>query len=214
MNDVILFVHGAYRREHLSFYKKLCRAKIKAAVDGGFRFFSKARVIPDYVIGDMDSTVSLAKLLPRTTVITFPARKNKTDSQLAVEYFIEQGARKIDMVMPSVGQPDHFVANVLLPMLAGVSLWAKRGGSFRIINKQFEVRFLHDGEAAFSDCRGDTVSVIPLSRQITLTCTGTEYDVDGARVLRGHTRALRNQVASGNACITIRGEALVWHFFG
>ncbi|UCG62150.1 MAG: hypothetical protein JSV52_02370 [Candidatus Zixiibacteriota bacterium] len=142
MKKCILFVHGTYGKSDLPFYKKLCRSKFKIAVDGGYAFFKKAGIIPDLVIGDMDSVFSLQDMPSKTSVLTFPARKDKTDSQLAVEYCIEQGVRTIDLVMPSVNQPDHYMANLLLPTLKSVSSWVKAGGRFKVINKAYEAHFL------------------------------------------------------------------------
>jgi len=214
MKDVVLFVAGSYRSEHLSFYKKLCRAKTRVAVDGGYSFFKKSGITPDLVIGDMDSTVGLPRLPAKTKVITFPPRKDKTDSQLAVEYCIEQGAKTIDMVTPSVGQPDHFVANLLLPTSRAAFAWAKRGGRFRIVSHTYEVSYVVDGEVSFSNCVNQTVSVTPLSKQIVLSCKGTDYDVAVTSIPRGHTRALRNRIIVRRAIFTIKGEALVWRLFG
>ncbi|UCD64682.1 MAG: thiamine diphosphokinase [Candidatus Zixiibacteriota bacterium] len=214
MKQFVLFLHGRYRQADLPFYKKLCRSKIKVAVNGGLSFFRKAGIVPDMLVGDLDSADRhLQNLSPKTEVLTFPRRKNKTDSQLAVEHFIARKARRIDMVVPALGQPDHFAANLLLPTLAGVSAWAKRGGRFRIISRAYEVAYVVDGEVSFSGCIGHIVSLTPLSRQIVLSCEGTEYDVSGARIPRGHTRALRNRIDARRAVFRIKGEVLVWHLF-
>lgn len=210
MKDVILFVAGRYRSDHLAFYRKLCRSKTKIAVDGGHSFFKKAGLAPDLVIGDLDSMARLPDLTARTKVLSFPARKDKTDSQLAVEYCIDQGATTIDLVTPSVGQPDHFTANLLLPTHRRITDWARRGGRFRVVSHNFQVSYLIDGEVSFPDCAGHTVSVIPLSKQIILSCEGTDYDVAAARIPRGQTRALRNRIVSRRATYRIKGEALVF----
>lgn len=211
MKDCILFVHGTYRSQDLAFYKKLCRAKFKIAVDGGYNFFKKTGLVPDLIIGDMDSAFSLPDLPSKTTLLTFPTRKDKTDSQLAVEYCIEQGAKSIDLVMPSVGQTDHFVANLLLSTLRAVSAWAGAGGRFRVLNRAYEVHYLNDGRVTLTNCAGHTVSVLPICRQIVLNCRGTDYDVRDARIARGHTRALRNRISDRKAVFAVKGEALVWH---
>jgi thiamine pyrophosphokinase len=162
------------------------------------------------VIGDMDSAFSLPDLPSKTTLLTFPTRKDKTDSQLAVEYCIEQGAKAIDLVMPSVGQTDHFVANILLATLKSVSAWAKAGGKFRILNKAYNIDYLYDSSLTFNNRGGDIVSVVPLSSRIVLDCRGTDYDVKGARIARGHTQGLRNKITSRRATFSVKGEALLW----
>ncbi len=213
MKDYVLFVHGVYRKDDLVFYKKLCRGKTKVAVDGGLSFFKKAKIEPDLIIGDMDSATFTPTSSPKTRLVSFPVRKDKTDSQLAIEYCIKQGAGKIDLVQPSVGEPDHFVGNILLPLSGKVIRWGKSGGEFRIVGKSYEARFVANGKVAFSNCKGDIVSVMPFSRTITLTCSGTEYNVSDAHVARGDTRALRNRISTRRAMFSIKGEALVWRIF-
>ena len=213
MRSCILFVHGQYRTADLAFYKKLCRGKFKVAVDGGLSFFRKTEIIPDLFIGDMDSAATPRGISLKTKVLTFPRRKDKVDSQLAVEHCIQQGAKKIDLVQPSVGQPDHFVGNILLPMSRRVTAWAKAGGELRLLGETYEARFLCDSRTVFSGHNGDVVSVMPFSRSIRLTCSGTDYDVSEVRISRGDTRALRNRISARRAVFSVKGQALVWRIF-
>ncbi|MFQ5454427.1 MAG: thiamine diphosphokinase, partial [Candidatus Zixiibacteriota bacterium] len=60
MNDFIIFLNGQYKTTELSFYKKLCRGKIKIAADGGLNFFKKSKTKPHILIGDLDSTKNLS----------------------------------------------------------------------------------------------------------------------------------------------------------
>ena len=214
MKNAVLFVRGAYRKEHLSFYKRLCRARTKVAVDGGYAFFKKTGLVPDLIIGDLDSAKGLPrKLHSRTTVVTFPVKKDKTDSQLALEYCIEQGARRIDIVMPSVGEMDHYFGNVFLLTASNVARWVEQGGRVRIVNAAFELHYLKNRKLTLRDCTGDTVSVIPLSRRVVLTCSGTEYNVKSAAVSRGQSRPMRNRITAKRAVFSIDGEALLFHMF-
>lgn len=214
MKDFILFVRGTYRAGHLEYYKRLCRTKVRIAVDGGYSFFKKSGLRPDVLIGDLDSARGLPKKFPpQTKVIRFPTRKDKTDSQLAVEYCIEQKARAIDIVMPSVGDIDHFLGNIMFLTAPGIAGWVSAGGKIRIVNTNGELWFVKDGGIVFRKAAGDSVSVIPLSKKITLSCTGTDYDVKDVGVARGESRSLRNRVRTRQAVFTVRGEAFVWRSF-
>ena len=214
MKNCILFVRGTYRAGHLGFYKRLCHSKVRIAVDGGYSFFKRAGLRPDVLMGDFDSVAGLPrKLSPQTRVIKFPVRKDKTDSQLAVEYCIEHKARNIDMVMPGVGDMDHFIGNLMLLTSSKVTDWVKSGGKIRILSARGELRFVKDGGAIFRNAVGDTVSVIPLSQRIILSWTGTDYDVEKVSLRRGESRSLRNRVRSRRAIVTVEGEAFIWRGF-
>jgi len=210
VKDFIIFVHGSYRTEHLSFYRKLCRSRIKIAVDGGLRFFLKARIVPDLLMGDLDSLQRIPKDLPRRTrVITFPSRKDKTDLQLALEYCLHEKARSIDIVVPTLGWPDHFLGNVMLVNLVDRLKHTRSYPKIRFVNIRYEIVFVQDRSETFVNCRGDVVSVIPLSRRIVLTSRGTEYDVQNAAIRLGDTRGLRNRIVSRKATFSIKGKAFV-----
>lgn len=210
--DFIVFVRGSYRTTHLQYYLKMCRGRTKIAVNGGLRFFLKTHTLPDLLIGDLDSLRKVPKnLSPGVEILTFPARKDKTDLQLAFEYCLNEQARSIDIVAPTLGQPDHFLGNLMLINLLDQPKHTKSSPRVRFVNVRYEIIFMHDGSEAFSDCRGDIVSLIPLTRHIVLTSQGTEYDVRRAVIQPGDTRGLRNRIALRQATFEITGKALLIH---
>jgi len=212
VEDFVIFVRGTYRTEHLGFYRKLCRRRVKIAVNGGLRFFLKAQIAPDIVIGDFDSIQKTPKDLPhRVQVMAFPVRKDKSDLQLAFEYCLNHKAQSIDIVVPTFGQPDQFLGNVMLVRLVEELKHAGSCPRIRFVNVQYEIRFVKDHEEIFTNCIGDTVSVIPLSDSILLTCSGTEYDVQGVEISSGYTRGLSNRIVSRRAIFGIKGNAFVIH---
>ena len=211
--NYILFITGSYKKRDLPFYKSLIKNKVKIAVDGGYSFFRMAKSSPDYIIGDLDSVTLPKYLLASEKVISFPKRKNKTDSQLAVEYCIEQKAHTIEMVMPSVGEIDHFTGNLMLANNRKLSKWVKEGGLFRILNPYYELILLIDNKFKFSDSKDDLLSVIPISGKIKLTTSGMEYNVSDVTITSGETQSLRNRIILTRAEVEVVGKALIYHKF-
>ena len=211
MKGCILFLHGTYKKDELFFYERLCRGRVKVAVDGGYSFFRKTGLVPQLLIGDFDSLKRIPRNLgPKTKVLTFPSRKDETDSQLAVEYCLEEGAKDIDIVVPSTGEPDHFLGNFAL-----LSLCAKKAPEVnaRLINIRYQAVLLENNRMEFAGCSGHLVSVSPMEKRIELTCRGTEYDADGVRIKVGDSRAMRNRIAAGRAWLVVKGRAFVIHQF-
>ena len=214
MKDFILFLEGNYNPSELDFYQKLAKSKTRIAVDGGYSFFKKSGIVPDFLIGDMDSIKQFPKKIPpETEVIRFLENKDKTDSQLAVEFCIAQGASVIDIVMPSVGEIDHWLGNVMLVTANYITKWVQNGGKIRIINYNHEIFLTKYRNVVFNDYSGDLVSVIPFSKKIVLSTTGTAYPVKNLKILRGESRPLRNRLTAKRAVFTIDGEALIIHRF-
>lgn len=209
MKSCVLFLHGRYQSRDFPFYQKLCRGRMTVAVDGGYRFFRRAGIVPDVLIGDFDSLGGLPRDLDdRTRVIRYRPDKDRTDAHLALDFCRSKGAREILIVQPSAGEPDQMLGNFLLPAL----VTGGRGGeSIRIsvIGPNYEARVISNGSWSISDAAGKRLSVVPLSRSIRLTCRGTEYAANGVRLPRGHTMGLRNVITARRATVKIEGDALV-----
>lgn len=210
MKDCILFLNGTYKQRELAHYQNLAEGKFTVAVDGGYAFFRKAKMFPDLLIGDLDSIKVIPKNLPKqTTVKRYPTHKDQTDAELALAYCLEGGARRIDIVQPSYGEPDQLLGNFLLLSLVTSTVPARRLPQVRIINLSYEVLLLHDSGYRIEGGAGDSVSIIPLSNAITLTTRGTAYNVRGVEVSRGRSLGMRNAVILPRAEFKVRGTALL-----
>ncbi|MBO8160804.1 MAG: thiamine diphosphokinase [Thermosipho sp. (in: Bacteria)] len=71
------------------------------AVDGGANLLRKNNIIPNVIIGDLDSiddeTLNYFKER-KVKIIKFPKEKDKTDSELAIIYAMENGADEIKII--------------------------------------------------------------------------------------------------------------------
>ena len=210
MKAAAIFVHGRYPKTKLGSYKNLCRGKYKIAANGGHKFFELSKITPDLIIGDFDSLSkrSRAKLDNRTKVISHPVKKDKADSELALEYCFRQKFNQIDIIMPQIGQPDHFMG--LISLLANPKVKTTK---VRIVNHEFEIKLLTNEKQSFTDRAGELLSVKAVCKPIKLTCTGTEYDTKDLIVQPWETRALRNKIRLSRATVEIKGRALVFHYW-
>lgn len=215
MKRAVAFLHGVYRSRDLDFYRILAARATTLAVDGGYSFFRKAGLSPDILIGDFDSLKRIPRDLPAgTQVIRHPARKDKTDAHLALDYCLERGTRRIDLVMPDWGEFDHALGVILLLGLDSIKSAGGRGRKVRIVSPDYEIRLIHNSSTTFTDCVGDTVSVAPLASALRLTCTGTDYNVRNARLEFGDSRGLRNRITAKRAVFRLVGKGLVIHRYG
>lgn len=212
----VLFLHGRYAARDISHYKKLCSDAFLIAVDGGFSFFRKSGLIPDLLIGDFDSIGRKPKGLPEaTTVIEAEVRKDQTDGEMALRFCLERGFRKIDIVQPDYGDPDHFLGNVMLLRLAGtVRSKSRQRPAVRLVSRGEEIHYLKDGSVAIIEAAGSPVSLLPLSGTVRYSCSGTDYRVDDVLLRPGETRGLRNRITARRARFSVEGEALLIRRFG
>lgn len=87
------------------------KSALTIAADSGLHTAFMASIIPDIVIGDMDSVhpLELAAVDPNR-IRTFPRDKNFSDTELAVRLFYERGIETICMVGGGGGRLDHLLA--------------------------------------------------------------------------------------------------------
>lgn len=214
MKASVLFLAGRYYSSDFSFYRKLARGKYTVAVDGGFRFFKRAGLTPDLLIGDLDSLGGKPRQLStKTKLIVHPTAKDQTDTELALRHCVKQGARSIDIVQPAIGDPDHFLANLYLLTLK-LSGKTTRQIKLRLVGPRFEAIYLDNSRHVLRQAVGETVSVIPVSASIRLTGTGMEYDSDWTLIKRGQTKSARNRVVSLRAAIEVSGQAFLIRLLG
>lgn len=212
MRPHIIFLNGVYQAKYIPLYRRLCRGKVTVAVDGGHRFFERAGIVPQVLIGDMDSLGNPKRRVHKTTlVIQHPPRKDMTDAQLALEWSLAQKPKEITIVQPSVGEPDHFVGNLMLLTLAEWHPLAKYRPKIRIFNARHEIILLHNATQRFDGCVGDLFSVVGITDRIRLTCVGTAYDVRRVVIRRGMALSLRNRVEKKRAWVKVEGAGLVFH---
>ncbi len=214
VNDFILFLNGTYKTKDLPFYKKLCSGKITIAVDRGYKCFQKTKTFPDILLGDFDSLGSIPKKLPpKTTLLEYPENKNLTDGHIALKYCLKKRAKNIDIVQPDVGEVDHFLGNFFLLTLNEITAIKSYKPCIRIINIDYEVLLVYNNTTRFNGCQNDTISIIPLSSRVVLSCKGLAYNTDKLTIKRGDSRSLRNQIISKKAVIKIQGKGLIYHKF-
>ncbi|UCC44276.1 MAG: thiamine diphosphokinase [Candidatus Zixiibacteriota bacterium] len=212
MKDCIIFLRGVYRTRDLDHYRRLCRGKFTIAANGGYAFFAKAGITPDLIIGDLDSLRGKGAPKPKEIqVVVHPAEKDATDAEIALDYCLNQRVKKIDIVQPSTGEPDHFAGNLMLLTRSVQSRRSRYRPSVRLLSRSHEVFLLKDQTRVFRDSIGDLISVLPVSGNIRLSCSGMEYTADCRTIRRGRTIGLRNRICARLARIEVEGQALVFH---
>ena len=99
------------------------------AADGGYRALYSLGYTPDLLLGDFDSLGDLP-LPPDLPVLRFPARKDDTDTGLALRHGLDRGFRDFALYGCAGGRVDHLLANLQsmarISRLAQRSAWPRR----------------------------------------------------------------------------------------
>jgi thiamine pyrophosphokinase len=182
-------------------------AGIIIAADGGAQHVLRLGFVPHVVVGDVDSLDhKRAERLRQAgcRFLTYSARKDETDAELALLYAVEQGADEVIILGALGGRIDHTLANVLL-----LALPELKGTRVRLVDGQQEVTLIRD-EGTIQGQVGDMVSLLPVTGDAEdITTHGLEYALDDGTLLFGRTRGMSNVLIAPTAHIRLRKGALL-----
>ncbi len=180
----------------------LARAQLVVCADGGVRAARALGVAPHVVIGDFDSLDAVGLTWARrrgARLIAHPREKDKTDTELAVEYALGAGADELDLLAVLGGRVDHALANVgLLIQVAGQHRRA------RILHGRTEL-FLAEGQTPIPGRRGDLASLLPLADSVAgVTTQGLKYPLVDSVLHISTTLGVSNEVSAPPASVSVR----------
>lgn len=145
--------------------------------DGGANHSYNMGIIPDYIIGDLDSIYSEIiefYKLKDVKFEKFPSKKDETDTEICVYLASKLNAKEIDFIGALGGRLDHMIANInLLYYVRNKGIYTK------IISEHEEIYIAINEEITINGDIGDTISVIPLNGDAKgVTLENLEYPLN------------------------------------
>ena len=191
MSKKIIIISGGRFGDPIFFKKKIAEigASLIIVCDGGVRHVQQSGIKPDVIIGDMDS-IEPAQLTSYSAqgvqIIKYPANKDFTDTELALDYVLNLKPRAIYIWGALGGRLDHTLANVFL-----LRKRTKAGIKTYLIDEYCEA-FIVDKEAAFIDAKGVTVSLFAFSPKVEgLSLSGFVYPLKDAVLTIGESLGVK-----------------------
>lgn len=175
--------------------------------DKGAEYADSYGIVPDIIVGDMDSAdrsklsgASLSKIL------LSPREKDYTDTHLAVIKAIEAGADDVTVLCATGLRSDHSLANIRL--LLFIHECKAKG---RIVDDENTIT-LCTSETVFINKKGLTVSILSLSDATEgINLTGFKYPLENQDAGLGWTTGISNEIVDDYARINIgSGRLLVF----
>ncbi len=187
----------------------VARADLILAVDGGANHCRRLGIVPDALIGDLDSITPtvLEEFREKAVAIhRHPPRKDATDLELALDLAMARGAQEVFLLAGLGGRWDMSLANLLLA--AGEKY---KTLNFTVLGPDCVMHILHPGEPySLGGVTGQTVSLLPLQGDVHgLTLRGFEYPLKDATLCFGSTRGVSNVLLDPAATIQLRSGVLL-----
>jgi thiamine pyrophosphokinase len=215
--EKVIIVTNGIIKDYGLIYKRLTQdykfdgnaSTLVIAVDGGAQNCLNIRLMPDVVIGDMDSiTLKVIKSITSgkkpIKFINYIPQKDESDTQLAVDYAVGLGAKKILIAGAGGDRIDHTLANLFL--LASPSL---ENSDISILTENNEI-FVTRKSCKIAGAAGKTVSLFSLSPYTYFIKTsGLKYKLKNEKLLFSPVRGLSNVFTGNKAKIEISEGTLL-----
>lgn len=206
--EVMILINGEV--SDLDFLKEtLQQGDYLICADGAAKYLRAIDVVPDLMVGDFDSIApeDFAWMKAKgVTLREFPARKDFTDSELALRYALELKPKKITLLGAVGSRWDHSLSNIMF-----LDHLHRLGVEGEIRNEKGFLTLV-SSRTTLRGTPGDIVSLIPLSEQVTgVTLRGLEYPLTDHTIQRGSSLGISNQLIDAEGEITLKtGKLLVF----
>ncbi len=211
MNRDSLIISGGHT--DLSFAKEQVASQTwdpVIAADSGLRFCMEADVMPDVILGDFDSADSadlrwFQDRVPER-IRRFPAKKDETDTELAVRCALEAGADRIVILGGTGNRIDHMLGNLQL-----LKRILEAGAEGFLVDAHNRIRMIRKKLTLQKrEQFGDVVSLLPFTPTVEgLTLTGFVYEVTDFTLESGTARGISNEIREAEATISFREGILL-----
>lgn len=180
------------------------RARVDAVVaaDGGALRLMGCGIIPDVVIGDLDSIPpALRQKLPATQFILQPSQETN-DLEKALLYCREQGAGRLIISGITGFRTDHTLSNF--------SVLARYRNEFAMeIHDRYSQIFITSDEFQYQGIPGQIISLIPLGMVKGITTAGLKYPLKNEPLEFGKREGLSNVLVQNPVKISVESGLLL-----
>ena len=196
-----IYTGGKIRPENITEHPK--GDDLVIAADSGYRNAIALGEKPTIILGDMDS-IKETELPKDAEILKVPAEKDFTDTQLAVDTAIKQGAREIVIVGGLDGRLDHTLSN--LAILEDLN---KKGIFVHITNGYNRVRFIDSTSTLIPKSGFKYIGLLCLTEKAKgVSVEGCKYPLKNAKLDRSFQFAVSNEIVGNCALISVRKGSL------
>lgn len=176
--------------------------------DGGVNHAYNMNIVPNYIIGDLDSAnEDIIEYYKSKNVMfeKFPTKKDETDTELCINFSCELKAKEIDLIAALGGRIDHTIANVNL-----LYYIRKKGIITKIISEKEEIYIAIDEEVTIDGNIGDVISILPIKNDIKgITLKNLEYQLENYNIEFSKPLGISNVMTNKNCNIKVNEGSVI-----
>jgi thiamine pyrophosphokinase len=191
MKKCIILANGKPPKKRIiTFFQNRGYNKLICA-DGGANSALKMRLLPDIIIGDLDSISQKAlNHFRNESKIIQLKRQNDTDVEKCIKYAVAKGFDEVLLTGVTGNRLDHTFCNlgIVLKFFESIDLSLVSGNSFL---KPY------NGKIKLSTHPGETISIYGFNKKTKITSKGLKYPLSKTALLFGERESTSN-IATGN----------------
>lgn len=185
--------------------------ELVVAADSGMDFLYRTGIMPDLIVGDLDSAKSDAldyfRQFEQIDMCVLNPQKDETDTEFAVRESIRRGADDITIVGGTGTRIDHVLGNVAL---LGIGL--EENIRIRMLDEHNRVRMIDSPLVIKREEQyGKYISLVPYSDKVTgVTLAGLKYPLTDYTMGGFNSLGISNEIVEEEASISLTsGQLLV-----
>ena len=176
--------------------------------DGGANHAYNMNIVPDYIIGDLDSINKNVIDYYKNKNVNFkkfPIKKDETDTELCIQLSQKLKAKEIDLIGALGGRIDHTIANINL-----LYYIRKRGIKPKIISEKEEIYIAIDEEVTIDGEIGNTISILPIKNDAKgVTLKKLEYSLENDDIEFSKPLGISNVMTDINCNIKVNEGSII-----
>lgn len=202
MLKAFIYVGGEIHPENITEHPKADDLTI--AADSGYRNALALGESVQILVGDFDSIDKDQQIDEKVEILTVPAEKDFTDTQLAIETAIKRGARDIVIVGGLSGRLDHTLSNLaILRELSESQVYGL------ITDGKNRVRYIRSTSTLISRSGYKYLSLIADDEKVKgVSVEGCKYPLENATLTNRYQYAISNEITGNCALVSVKKGGL------
>lgn len=202
-----IFVNGDLK--DAEFYRSMILScEIVIAADGAANSLKKMDITPDIIIGDMDSIndeVYSYYKNKKVCMLRYPVKKDKTDTELAIDEMAQRGYENVVMMGFSGGRTDHMLGNIEMCSYA-----ASIGVNLKLKDEKTVISLVGKGITVIETMKKSIISFISYGGPAKIKrLTGLEYPLEDYCLKPGSTRCISNIALQDDPQVEIESGSIL-----
>ncbi|MFZ4620811.1 MAG: thiamine diphosphokinase [Bacteroidota bacterium] len=170
--------------------------------DGGANKVRPFGIIPDYIIGDLDSITQKTRLYFSSVPIIHISDQNSTDLEKVIEFLLTSKIPSATIIGATGERPDHTLSNfsILLKYHKKIAMqFFDERCTVEIIQKK--IRFKAE--------IGQQISLVPMGKCSGITTKGLKYPLKNESLELGVREGSSNEASASSVDVSVRSGSLL-----